>query len=144
MSGTTAINGKKEWSVATDEDSLRWRNNVGCLDLLSVDIGTNEFVAVTRGTRKASAEIVRWNVHEGGLARALYILQFVIDKANQEGAAAISIGSYADMSAKRTLLIAASLLGFVRRRVRRTIYVKADDSFFLDPRNLHLNWFFSI
>jgi hypothetical protein len=136
--------GKKEWSVATDEESLRWRNNVGCLDLLSVDGGANEFVAVTRGVRGASAEIVCWNVHQGGLARALYVLQFAIDKANQEGAAAISIGAYADVSAKRNLLAAASLLGFVRRRVRRIIYVKAADSFFHDPRNLHLNWFFSI
>lgn len=134
----------RQWSVSTDEDSLRWWNNIGCLDVLSVDGKADEFVAVTRGARGANAEIIRWNVRQGGLARTLRILQFVIDKANQEGAAAISIGPYADMSGKRSLQIAASLLGFVRRRAQRTIYVKATDPFFLDPRNLDYNWLFSI
>jgi hypothetical protein len=136
--------GERQWSVAADEDSLRWRNNVGSLDVLSVDGRANEFVAVTRGERGANAEIIRWNVHQGGLVRALNILQFVIDKANQEGAATISLGPHADMSGKRNLQTAASLLGFVRWRVQRTIYVKAADPFFLDPCNLHLNWCFSI
>ena len=145
----TAISGAcpprdRQWSVSTDEDSLRWWNNIGCLDVLSVDGRDDEFVAVTRGARGANAEIIRWNVRQGGLAGTLRILQFVIDKANHEGAAAISIGPYADMSGKRSLQIAASLLGFIRWRAQRTIYVKATDPFFLDPRNLDCNWLFSI
>jgi hypothetical protein len=133
-----------QWSVATDADSLRWWNNIDCLNVLTMDDAAEEFVAVTRGARGANAEIIRWNVRHGGLARLLYILQFVIDEANQEGAAAISIGPHADMSGKHNLLLAASLLGFVRGHAQRTLCVKAADSFFLDPRNLDFNWLFSI
>ena len=145
----SAISGAKppgngHWSIAIDEGSLRWWNNIGCLDVLSVDGRAGEFVAVTRGARGASAEIIRWNVRQGDLRRALHILQFVIDKATKEGAAAISIGPDTDMSEKRNLQIAASLLGFVPLRARRTIYVKAADSFFLNPRHLDFNWLFSI
>jgi hypothetical protein len=119
-------------------------NNIGYLDVLSVDGRADEFVAVTRGARGANAEIIRWNLRQGDLTRALHILQFVIDKATKEGAAAISIGPYTDMSGKRNLQLAASLLGFIRLRAQRTMYVKAADPFFLDPRNLDFNWLFSI
>ena len=132
------------WSVATDTESLRWWNNIGCLDVLTMDGSTEEFVAITRGMPWANVEIIQWNVRYGGLSRALRILQIVIDKANHEEAAAISIGPYADVSGRRNLQLAASLLGFVRRRARRALCIKATDSFFLDPRNLDFNWLFSI
>jgi hypothetical protein len=131
------------WSVAIDEESLRWWNNIGCLDVLMVDDKADEFVAVRRA-RSGNAELIRWNVREGSLARTLKILQLVIEKARRERAPAISVASYADVSGRGYLHKATALLGFVRRRGEATVYVKAVDPFFLAPRNLDFNSLFSI
>jgi hypothetical protein len=130
------------WSVAIDEDSLRWWNSIGCLDVLSLDPNTDEFVAFTRGARGNSSEIIQWNVRNGGLARAVLILQFIVQKAMRDGAATVSAGASADLYG--TLQKAAAALGFLPWRAKRTMYVRANDPFFLDSRNLLLNSLFNI
>lgn len=130
------------WSVSMDEDSLRWWSSIGYLDVLTLGNGADEFVAVTTGARGNISEIIHWNMRQGGLARALLILRFIVRRAIQNGAAAVSVGPYADVFGM--LKKATVVLGFVPWRAQRTIYVKATDPFFLDERNLRLNSFFNI
>ena len=107
-----------------------------------LDGNVEEFIAVTRGGPRTNVEILRWNVNHLNFAQALYVLHFIIDKANREGASTVSFSPEADLS--HNLQLAASFLGFVRYRTQRTLCVRSADSFFLDPRNLAFNWLFSI
>lgn len=133
-----------QWSVAMDVDSLQWWHSIDCLDVLTIDGKAEEFVVVTRGARGTNVEIIRWNVHGRDAARALNILKFVIDKANGEGAAAVSFAPEASLSGNCNLQLAATLSGFVRHHTQRTLCVRAADSFFLEPRNVDFSWLFSI
>ena len=130
------------WSVSMDVDSLRWWNRMGYLDVLTLDGNGEQFVAVTRGAPRTNVEIVRWKVHRLHFAQALYVLKFIIDKANQEGASTVSFSPQADLS--NNLQPASFFFGFMRHRTERTLCVRAADSFYLDPRHLGFSWHFSI
>lgn len=132
------------WTVAMDVDSLQWWHSIDCLDVLTIDGNAEEFVVVTRGARRANVEIIRWNVRRGNTARALGILKFAIDKANQEGAATVSFTPQANLSGNGHLQLAATLSGFIPHRTQRTLCVRAADPFFCEPRNLDFSWLFSI
>lgn len=133
-----------KWSVSVDEDSLRWYNSIGRLDVLSVEEASGEFVAVTRGAKGGNAIVLRWNVQTGGVPRALRTLQYIVDKSQMEEAAGLSLGPSANMTRNGALRTAASLLGFIPWSTHPTMYLKSADPFFLDSRNVTFTRFFSI
>lgn len=127
------------WSAALTEASLRWWLAFGYVRILTINADPEQFVLVTRGGAGGNVEILDWRVRSPAGVGALAA---IIHDAEEQGALAVSFDcSVAQASSLRTV---ARLLGFVRHRLSRSIYIAASDPFFHDPAALKFNWLFTI
>ncbi len=127
-----------KWSVGVSEEALRWWLSFGYLQILTADAKPEEYALFTRGGPGGNVEILDWNLTGAGTAALGHIVRL----ARQEGTLAVSFAQ--QLAASPSLRRAAALLGFIPRRIERTIYVYSKDPFYRDPANLQFNWLFTI
>jgi len=133
--------GDNGWSVDVSEDTLRWWRAFGYVEVLTVDGDPGRSVMFTRGREAGNSEILDWTLAGSGALESAAVLHRIIEIARRDGTLTVS---FANDTAPRPLQRAATLLGFVRRKIERTIYVSSKDPFFHDPARLRFNWLFSI
>jgi hypothetical protein len=136
----TRVTPEEAWSAALTEASLRWWLAFRYIRILTINGDPQQFVLVTCGGTGGNVEILDWRVRE--CAAGVAVLAAIIHDAEKQGALAVSFDC--GLGEASSLGTVAQLLGFVRRRLSRSIYIAASDPFFHDPAALKFNWLFTI
>jgi len=140
--GASEMFGKTGRVIAANSPSLRWLTNLGRLEVVSTRERSDELVLFSPSSRGGDAELIHCGIADGCLANAVNLLTFLVNRAEGQGAASLILNHEA--IAHPELLRAATLLGFVPRNIKKTLYVKAAKPDFLARCNGDISGFLNL
>lgn len=128
--------------IAADSRSLQWLIDLHRLEVISRHGHSDEFVLFSPSSRGGDAELIHCGNNGSGLANAINTLTYLIGRAEEQGGASLIVNQ--DSMANPELLRAATLLGFLPRTIKKTLYVKAARPDFLARCNGHISGFLNL
>jgi hypothetical protein len=129
------------WSIARDDETLRWMLRLERFEVASVAGRPDWFAILSRGNAR---ELLLWNVPAHERRAGLAILRALLRASARDGAWIVSIPHALVGRQGAALRLGVRLLGFYRRRIELTIYAKSANPYFLEGRNLAFSRLFGL
>jgi hypothetical protein len=129
------------WTISWDPETLAWLARLGRLKVVSIADRPDQFAVVSSGD---IGEVVLWHVPPTAAGSGLAILRALVGRSARDGGHVVSVTRRVAAGAGPSLKLTLGALGFVPQRIPLTIYVKADDDFFMRSENLHFTRMFHL